>query len=286
MRRSKVVVLCPSGVVTGGPEALHQLVDSLNRQGREAAMFYQPYAPVVAEAYQEYDVPVIDGSDIHSDDLVIIPEIWSDRVRDFQNVGLWWLSVDWAKRDALTCNPRVHLAQSFYAANHLTRHGQKPVMLTDYVNKAFANYKDKRKPVIAVNPAKGKSLIETFKKVAPDLAVLELKGYGREELVNVLNHTMVYIDFGHHPGRDRLPREAAVCGNVVFINNVGAGRVQLDYPVDPHYRFEWDQLEQLAWDVRNVLDNYDDHFALQEPFRNEIESQKELFDYEVRGIEW
>ncbi|MFC3399287.1 hypothetical protein ACFOEP_12775 [Microbacterium amylolyticum] len=54
-----VYVYYPRGLATGGPEALHQLVDSLRRQGREAYLVAVPgteRAPR-AQRYAHYDAP-------------------------------------------------------------------------------------------------------------------------------------------------------------------------------------------------------------------------------------
>ena len=286
MPHSRIVALCPAGVVTGGPEALHQFVDSVNRQGGTAAICYLPYTDQVPDAYREYNVPTISETDITDDDLAVIPEIWPQRVSQFKNAVLWWLSVDWAKPEALTCEPLYHLAQSFYAYSYLLSHKINPMMLTDYINPAFADRNGGRDPVVAVNPAKGKHLIEQFRMIAPDIELVELAGYDRNGLVDVLNRTTVYVDFGHHPGRDRLPREAAICGNVVFVHDVGAGRAYADYAVNQQYRFHGDELEKLADDVRHAILYRDLHFALQTEFRKTIAGQKELFDTLVRGFLW
>jgi hypothetical protein len=286
MRHSRVVALCPARTVTGGPEALHQFVDSINRQGGNGAICYQPNTTEIPSAYHEYDTPVITREQITDDDLVVIPEIWPQQVGEFKNAALWWLSVDWAKPEALTCQPLYHLAQSFYAYSFLLSHNKRPTVLADYIHPAFVDRRGHRDPVVAVNPAKGKHLIEQFREVAPDIELLELAGYDRNGLVDVLNRTTVYVDFGHHPGRDRLPREAAVCGNVVFVHDVGAGRCHADYAVGGNYRFRADDLDTLARNVRHVLENRNTHFATQSQFRKNIADERQLFDDLVRGLLW
>jgi len=44
--------------------------------------------------------------------------------------------------------------------------------------------------------------------------------------------SQIYIDFGHHPGKDRIPREAAMSGNIVFLHERGAAAFHLDHPLD------------------------------------------------------
>ena len=40
---NKILVVCPSGAVTGGPEALHQLVNHMNDLGLSAHIVYLPF---------------------------------------------------------------------------------------------------------------------------------------------------------------------------------------------------------------------------------------------------
>lgn len=49
----------PKGLRTGGPEAVHQLVDSLRRQGREAYLVPFPETPDAepVEAFSVFDCP-------------------------------------------------------------------------------------------------------------------------------------------------------------------------------------------------------------------------------------
>ena len=40
----KILVVCPAGAVTGGPEALHQLTAHMNSLGLPAYMCYLPFS--------------------------------------------------------------------------------------------------------------------------------------------------------------------------------------------------------------------------------------------------
>jgi hypothetical protein len=57
---NKILVVCPAGAVTGGPEALHQLVDHMNHLGLPAYVTYLPFDRAVQapEPYQHYNAPV------------------------------------------------------------------------------------------------------------------------------------------------------------------------------------------------------------------------------------
>ena len=55
---SIIYVLCPSGIVTGGIEAVHQLVDKLRLFGHQAYVVPVPpvHNPLLLQ-YRNYDVP-------------------------------------------------------------------------------------------------------------------------------------------------------------------------------------------------------------------------------------
>ena len=45
---------------------------------------------------------------------------------------------------------------------------------------------------------------------------------------------MIYIDFGHHPDKERLPREAAIHGCIVITGLCGSAANSQDVPL-PNY---------------------------------------------------
>lgn len=92
----KVFVMYPKGVTSGGPLALHQLVDEIRRQGGEA--FLTPWAGTEqrnrAPQFDAYDAPEAPVED-ESQNLVIFPEF---SLRDSLNLSnaqtaIWWLSI-------------------------------------------------------------------------------------------------------------------------------------------------------------------------------------------------
>jgi hypothetical protein len=132
------------------------------------------------------------------------------------------------------------------------------MMLTDYLNPDLLElvasmdvaHKDR---CVVVNPAKGRHLIERFRASNPDIEIRELVGLDRLGVREVLLSSMVYADFGHHPGRDRPPREAAMAKCVVFSNRVGAAANQTDMRIPERFKFE--TLDGLGDRVRAVWDS-------------------------------
>ena len=253
MGLKELVVVCPGGAVTGGPEALHQLVSMANKiQPESASILYYPFESrsVTPDEYKQYGCPVIKRGEVPVDALVVLPEIWPDMAYTFENkCALWWLSVDNFGTHGQKDLSRIvlNLCQSYYAFEHVKRH--KCLMLTDYVCLPDVETQV-RKPVVAVNPAKDAGMLQSFKAMCV-FPIVELRGLDRIGVAKTLYSSSVYVDFGRHPGRDRLPREAAYAGCTVFSTRLGAARFQEDMPLEE--RFKFDTVNEVLTEVSKVM---------------------------------
>lgn len=101
MENKKIFVLCPSGAVSGGPEALHQLVYYINKVNEISTIVYlaeRNEAVQIPHQYMKYTKKFIllheipDEKDIH----IILPEVYFFLIDRFKNatVSIWWLSVN------------------------------------------------------------------------------------------------------------------------------------------------------------------------------------------------
>ena len=97
----KIYVLIPYGLVTGGPDALHQLVYYLNKLKFNACAVYLGASKneEIPKQYKTYinDYLLIDEVIDDKDNIIVIPEFISYLKRDFKKsrVFIWWLSVDY-----------------------------------------------------------------------------------------------------------------------------------------------------------------------------------------------
>ena len=98
----KIYVFCPNDFVTGGPDALHQIVYYLNGAGMNAKIVYFAFSRKhqysIPKTYKNYVSEFFVESDIvdNPDCAVIIPESAIDKQARFKKatVFIWWLSVD------------------------------------------------------------------------------------------------------------------------------------------------------------------------------------------------
>jgi hypothetical protein len=94
---TKLYVFSPAGVVTGGSELLHQFVDLVNKNGKEAfIVYYGKGKHVIPDDYKKYDVKLAKQIDDSEKNIVVLYEGVFDRIKEIQHaqIMLWWLSVD------------------------------------------------------------------------------------------------------------------------------------------------------------------------------------------------
>jgi hypothetical protein len=319
---TKIFVCCPANWTTGGPEALHALVDALRRQGFEAYISYYSFSDVrrpfsdehvTPSPYRHYDVAARMPEDAPNS-VIIVPESMTFVLRSFMRAQhvVWWLSIDFYfgwKRDArildmlryarrrLTgkCTSLAalrgarHFAQSEFAAAFLRERGIHAAPLSDYLNDELLVDPPQlvRSPTILYNPKKGMQITRKLIAACPKLQFRPLVGLGRAQLREVIASSMVYIDFGNHPGKDRMPREAAVGGCVVITNRQGSAGFARDIAIPERYKINdarrgfVDEFRALVHDVVADFDRCRLDFG---PYVAEIRTQRRVFFEEARAL--
>ncbi len=144
-----------------------------------------------------------------------------------------------------------HIAQSEYAENFIqTNFGKKPFLIYDFIDK-IPNFDEgffnliKRKKIILYNPMKGYSTTKKLiKALGNEYKFVPLINLSYPKLIELLKYSAIYIDFGEHPGRDRIPREAILCGCCVITGYKGSASFK-DVPLSRKFKiFEDENLEK------------------------------------------
>ncbi len=322
---TKVYVCCPGHAMTAGPEAIHQLVADLNRMGQPAAVVYFPFDQDFSTmpAYQKYRAPISPYID-EPGSLIIFPEIvttFASRVRH-SDVAIWWMSVNnftcerygYAWRDKLryfkyflkglrplggvkALKKFKHFAQSYYALDFLKKNGITGQLLSDpipvYTHPSYLNELNylytsaQRDNVILYNPHKGALVTKKLKERYPQWLFKPLQGYNREELASIFLSSKIYMDFGHHPGKDRLPREAGIHGCCVITGRHGSAQNSFDVNIPDSFKLNEDApdfVEQFGSLVSDVFVNFDQYFSTFEAYRSTIALEQIQFDEQIKTI--
>lgn len=97
---TKIIVACPFGLVTGGSETLHQLVDILNQKKYNAYIFYanSPKGKRVSvpEKFKKYNIKTVSTIEDSNKNILIVPEANTEILYKYKDIRkcIWWLSVD------------------------------------------------------------------------------------------------------------------------------------------------------------------------------------------------
>jgi hypothetical protein len=322
---SRIFVLAPFESRTGGAEALHQLVDSI-RTNEVEAFLVDPRSGaqnVPYDDYASYNAPRADISEINDDDVVVLPELWTQYAGEItaRRTVIWWLSIDNAFGEVpgrwilprlfeqtrnvagtriqeyrlisrLRRYPEIlHATQSHYAFTRLTDWGFSPTMLTDYLSQQFLKHQDSgvdRTNPIAYNPSKGLAVTQSLLDAWDESLFTQIRDLDTEGVAELLRSSKIYLDLGPHPGRDRLPREAAAAGCVVFVSRRGSAANEIDVPLGDEYKVQCSESQVDVHDVRlrlaAILADFPFHQKAQEPFRMGITRQADEFHREVRAL--
>lgn len=273
---------------TGGVELLHQLAHELSKY-TDMVMCYAGHGSLIDE-YAEYRTDHIFIEDLPDNtDFVIVPEIWARMAIGKHKKVVFWESVDnylACSNDVIFDQDIIHLAQSEYAYQFLTNTvGAKCIFrVSDYINKEFLEPYDEnatRDPIVLYNPAKGMKYTQEVINAMPDIRFVPLTGLSRTEMRNIMREAMLYIDLGNHPGKDRMPREAAISGCCIVTSLEGSAKYRRDVPIPSEYKFDRKNIEGITRKIREILSNYKSHRKDFQYYRERIRSEEQSFKYEV-----
>mmetsp|Transcript_12384 Transcript_12384/g.18153 ORF Transcript_12384/g.18153 Transcript_12384/m.18153 type:complete len:277 (+) Transcript_12384:117-947(+) len=222
----KIFLLCPAGVQTGGPEALHQLCDQLNRitnipsymvyvvsEGNGVSFASRAKMPA---AYRSYKSPTVNYNPLQEGDpthMMIWPECWTNEMLDYLNrqssnpnqCAIWWLSVnnntnrfkEWDRKDIF------HMSQSEYATRHLRKNGATHILrMTEYIsNPPEPDDSTERKIDVLFNPVKGIHYTDEIRKRSGTTILFQPIGGGKDgrmrlspqEVRSLLKKGKIYI---------------------------------------------------------------------------------------------
>ena len=182
-----------------------------------------------------------------------------------------------------------HLSQSEYAWSFLfTRLNVVSNMVSDYTPLTVLHAVQQLPPLergrtIAFNPKKAARITELLKDNVKDAVFVPLVGMSPAGVASALGTTSIYLDLGYHPGKDRMPREAAICGAVSLVARRGSGAFYGDVPIPWEHKITADKhiLQRSVAAIERVFLNPEGNQQTQAFYRDRILSEKETFQSEV-----
>ena len=317
MSKKRYYIACPYNTFTGGPTLAHQMCDMLRWQEQDAKMYYYSgndfvsswddivntplgiYHTKCASFKQEADT---------EDSVILVPETNWNLIQSFKHATcyVWWMSVyyyewttdwfdektnNWFKKEYAPNT--LHFVQSKYAYDYCkdTLHIPEDNIhyLTDYIDQIYThphNIQMHCKDSVFYNPAKMSDGQSKLMEKYPQFDWVPITNMDKEEISSVFGNGKVYVDFGHHPGKDRMPREAAASKCCIITNKEGAAGNDADVLINDEYKFDnvLYQLDDIAKLIKDCIENYDKRIKDFARYRMAIKTEKRRFEQEVKNF--
>ena len=319
-----IYMLCPPQTESGGPEAAHQLVGEMCKLGISANLIYYKkrktifnlkgklgisvkgnvilttkYLNPTPKSYDCYSASISNKIIDDENNLLILPE----NVLHLVNFGkrikkaIWWLSVDNAllaisklQNISVLRSEIFHFYQSEYARQFLELlNFENLFSLSDYISQKIISSQDDEIPrerIVVYNPKKGFEFTKKIIQFFPEINFIPLINMSKDEVCTTLKKASVYIDFGEHPGKDRIPREAALLGCCVITSKNGSAKFSKDVQIPDEFKFKKnsDNLELIGRAIYECIENYSVQNAKFDAYRYKIEREKKVFVEEIKLI--
>lgn len=324
--QTKIYFFCAPNFATGGPEALHQLAHHLNKLGCNAYMYYEPDKKKVNPVhpfYEKYNVPFVRKIINENTNILILPETSLDPLFDkkFSEIKkvIWWLSVT---NYYLQLNPKIrrtkrkitfwlrklynpvtfptlstikdleiyNIAHSYFSKVHLLENNIKPIgQISDYMNHTYfdmVDVKTAKENIIIYKPKKNSDFLNKIIEVTPQFNWIPLFNLTPTQVAGWMNKAKLYVDFGYHPGKERMPREACIMNCCLIIGKDGSAKYTEDMPIPDKYRFEKEEqkINKIITQINNCLDNYEIEIENFKPYREILLNEETTFIKDIKTV--
>jgi hypothetical protein len=181
----------------------------------------------------------------------------------------------------------LHVMQSYYAYEYFKKKLPNVKLLYDYQRKIIIkNYKKKiKKKDIVCYSDKSNNFIKLIKSYTK-LNFIPLVRLNSNQIIDVFKKTKIYLDFGYHPGKDRMPREAALFDNCIIVNRKGSANNNIDIPINKKFKFneKYSNLNDIKNTMNDVLKNYKKEILKFRHYKKKILEEEKVFKKQLFSI--
>ena len=299
-----ILLLCPANIATGGTESIHNLACHLNKAGAYARIWYRGknLTSPQPKQYAFYGVPYITEYPEGFKGCIIFPEVWANEIvlPQYKDnlVAVSWQGVDvydWNnpvdKRGIyLQRKDALHIACLEYAMETLKERGLNPFRIQEVLGNEFFDIPDTptdRTDIVLYNPVSIKltDFQKQVMKKCDELYRVRFKpiaGYNRRQVIDLFRHSKLYLDLGVFSGRERLPREAVMCGCAIITSDMGAAKRYIDNPIPDKYKVS--TVDQAVNMVNYVLAAYKDCKSDFDYYRQALRQEKANYEKDVEVL--
>ena len=181
-----------------------------------------------------------------------------------------------------------HFMQSYYAYDYLKNKIKNLYLLYDFQNKnILQNSKKnvKKKKNIICYSHKSNDFINLLKKNS-NTDFIKLKGFTPQQLIKIFNKTKIYIDFGYHPGKDKMPREAVLHNNCIITNYKGSAKNKYDIPISKKFKFEqkYNDIKKINSLINILFKDYSVNIKKFTMYKKKVLNEEKVFKKQLLNI--
>lgn len=181
-----------------------------------------------------------------------------------------------------------HLAQSFYTYSFLKKKFKNVRLLYDYQSPKklkSINYKMTEKKNLICYSHKSNVFINLIKSKC-NAKFIELKNFSSKDIVKIFKKTKIYVDFGYHPGKDRMPREAVLFGNCIISNLKGSSKNNIDIPISREFKFseKYSNIKKIVKKINLIFLNHKKELKKFDKYKKIVLNEEKKFKSQLLKI--
>lgn len=155
------------------------------------------------------------------------------------------------------------------------------------LNKEFleniSGTKSIKENIVAYNPKKGyeftKKIISSYEVKYSDTTFVPIEHMSPEQVHELLLKSKVYIDFGSHPGPERIPREAVISNCNIITSLNGSAKFEKDVPILEKFKFNCNDscIKDIVELIHDMIIDYEKYQPFFETFKKKVLDQPKIF---------
>ena len=181
----------------------------------------------------------------------------------------------------------THLMQSYYAYDYLKDKIKNSYFLFDFQNKKLLKSSKgfNKKENLVCYSHKSNNFINLLNKLS-NTKFIELKGFTSQQIIKIFKKSKIYIDFGYHPGKDKMPREAVLFNNCIITNNKGSAKNKFDIPIKNQFKFKqnYNELDIINSLIEILLKNYKKEVRKFSNYKKKVLDEEKVFKKQLLNI--
>jgi hypothetical protein len=270
--------------------------------------FHLPKRQNEIEEYFSYKYSIFEDCQGLKNSVFVVPEAyaWSLPLFSGSKVVFWWLSFDNSLYSLSQINlnqlrrPHVfHVSQSKYAADVVYAITKKQVSsLSDYTSvppiyQGVNCDLSARQRKVVLNASH--KIIFDLEAIVSKINMLSrgtiecqlLRDLSRRQVYESMTTARLFVDLASFPGKDRMPREAVLCGSLILLADAGAATSKLstrDFDLSKDFYWDMEEIDELCEKILWMVNSPDYYFRLLEPYKRSLHYERQRFDAEVCSV--